>query len=191
MKCLFCNEEVPSGSLFCPMCGKALPEDIKPSDTKEIPAPEMPEEVSQSEPCFEASEPLQNESASEASEEPPYKKQTVVFPGIQSPVNYSEEAAKSASEAPYGTPKKAVRRKDYNAYPVASLVTALVNAVCFLCLGIPFSAAGIIFGIIGIKSERKSMSITAMILNCVALIIGAVLTVCFTVFAVRYSAELF
>lgn len=174
MKCRNCNTDVPDNSIFCPECGLKL-EPVQSDPVTDSLAMNKETENGQFSPSQESAsygeainkpdEPKQNQPFE--SGEPP----RVIYPGRESVPNYFVQASAMASTAPYGAVKE--RNRDAkNGYAVASLVISLINVFCFFFTAFPLSVTGIIFGAVGIRSNRKSAAVIGLVFSILCIIIS-------------------
>ena len=91
------------------------------------------------------------------------------------------------SAAPMGLPEK-------NNYAVFSLVLGILS-LCFACcpavivpccipVAVIFAIVGLVLGILGLKSEKRTMAIIGIILSALAIIIPILLFILSTVFSI-------
>jgi hypothetical protein len=67
-------------------------------------------------------------------------------------------------------------QKDYSNQAIASLIVgvACVFAWCIPCFGVPISIVGIVFGIMGLKSAKRSFAIAGLVLSILFLVFAVV-----------------
>lgn len=66
--------------------------------------------------------------------------------------------------------------RDYSNQAIASLIIGVVSTLawCIPCIGIPVSIAGIIFGLMGMKSTKRTLAIAGLALSILFLVFAAV-----------------
>lgn len=171
MKCNNCNTEVPEKSVFCPECGIKL-ESVQTDSGIDLQEVNHETESGQFSPSNEPAS--YGETINEPEQKQPFengKSPRVIYPGRENVPNYFVQASANASTAPYGAVKN--RNRDaLNGYAIASLVISLINVFCFFFTAFPLSVTGIVFGAVGIRSNRKSAAIIGLVISILCIIIA-------------------
>lgn len=167
MICPNCNAENSDGSLFCHDCGTKLEPTTEGQST-----------------TYTA--PINHNGASAQNQG------TTAYGGAQTTFTqnqaYCETGTQTANvgyNAPapnYGTYNyaqnaQAVNKDSRNGFAIASFVISLLNLICCLGLAFPVSIAGLVFGIMGTKSNRKGFSIAGIIINILSLLVFVMIVV--------------
>ncbi len=98
------------------------------------------------------------------------------------------QTANTNSTAPCSTHKPVdYTREARNGYAISSFVISLINLILFAGFGFPFSVAGIVFGIIGVKSNRKGLSIAGIVLNALSILVVVLLIVFYVALIVQLA----
>ena len=180
MFCYRCGQRLADTVRICPTCGAVIIYD------KEGKMREEPEKKPETDPFYSYSydtrstEPAGGDgnTGNAASDSYPYGND-----------NTGSYRSSYHADTPYGTVYTPLTSPNPKAdgFAVAGLVAGIIGACacCFPYVGVPVCLIGIIFSILGLKSQtRKTMAITALVISGVFLILNGVMLA-----AVIYAAN--
>lgn len=179
MICPNCNAENSNGSLFCHDCGTKL------------------ETATEEQNTVYTGQINYSGANSQTQGIPPYGGAQATYTQNQPYGGADAQTANMRYNAPapnYGTYNYAqnvqsVNKDSRNGFAIASFVISLINLICCFGLAFPFSIAGLVFGIMGTKSNRKGFSIAGIVINVLALVVFVTVVVFyFWVIAQVFSA---
>ena len=158
--------------MYCMNCGKKLPDDAKVCDSCGMPVGQYRREEEEENPYVSGySYGTTGESHTSGYDSGPsgYENTDSYGYGNGYGNSYGENAQGAYS---YGTEGERPVRS--GGVAVAALVLCILAALscCVPMISIPLSIAGIICGVLGLKSDRRSMAIAALVVSIVFLVLA-------------------
>ncbi len=174
MNCPKCQSPNAEDALFCSNCGAPLEKPAEPANDLPVYGADT------AQPSEQPAAPQQPNQTNPYSSMPVYGAGQNPYTQGQTGQNYTAPAYQPYTPGGYyAAPPTGDRSKDWAA--ITALVCGILSIPCCMCYGAGgiIGLAAIVFGIIGLKSSKKGMSIAGLICGVIGFLFGIYMLVAF------------